>query len=118
MDIQEVIPLFLTHGKVERGYARQTVDKHRDCLQAWILPYFRDRSVESISRLDILAFRSEMTAAQLGTNRQYSILMVLKLLLGFCRAVPRLSTLDPREIAVLVHGLSGIPSLHFAMGQK
>lgn len=98
MNVQDSYPLFMAHGRAERQYAVETLGKLKDCFRSWILPSFADRSIREISRVDILAFRARMTDARLGANRQYSILMVLKLFLKFCREILRLDCLDPNEI--------------------
>jgi integrase/recombinase XerD len=98
MTVQEAYSVFMAHGRAERQYAKETLGKLKDCFHAWILPNFGEKDAGSISRLDVLALRSKMTDAKLGSNRQYSILMVLKLFLKFCRLVLRLDCLDPNEI--------------------
>jgi integrase/recombinase XerD len=98
MNVQETYPLFMAYGRAERQYAKETLGKHRDCFQSWILRLLGDVDVEAISRLDVLAFRGKMADASMSTNRQYSILMTLKLLLKFCREVMRLNCLDPDDI--------------------
>lgn len=95
MTVRDAYPLFMAHGRAERQYAKETLGKLRDCFQSWILPHLADRQVTEMSRLDILGFRSKMTDAKLGINRQYSILMVLKLFFKFCRQVLKLNCLDP-----------------------
>jgi integrase/recombinase XerD len=98
MKTQEAYKLFFDYGRVERGYARQTLGKLRDCFSSWILPVFQEQDVQDISRIDVLTFRGRMVDRGVGTNRQYSILMMLKLFLKFCRTVLRLQCLDPHEI--------------------
>src|SRR5579872_1876780 len=98
MTVQEVYPPFMAYGRAERQYAKQTQWKHKECFQSWLLPQFGACRVEGISRIDILAFRGKMTDAQLSANRQYSILMTLKLFLRFCRHSLHLNCLDPDEI--------------------
>jgi integrase/recombinase XerD len=88
----------MAHGRAERQYAKQSLWKHKECFQSWILPLLGERPAEDISRLDILAFRGKMADAKLSANRQYSILMTLKLFLRFYREVLRLNCLDPNEI--------------------
>ncbi len=95
MTIQEAYPLFLAHGRAERHYAQQTLGKLRDCFNAWILPCLGDKELESLSRADVLSFRGEMVDAKLGINRQYGILMALKLFLRFSRHVLKVNALDP-----------------------
>lgn len=98
MKTNEAYKLFMTYGRGERNYARETLIKLKDCFAAWILPIFGDQEVEDISRLDIVQFRSKMVDRGIGTNRQYSVVMALKLFLKFCREVLRVSCLDPNEI--------------------
>src|ERR1044071_2255211 len=95
MNVQDAYPLFMAHGRAERQYARETLGKLKDCFQSWILPQMGDRPLDEVSRLDLLAFRSKMIDAGLSINRQYSILMVLRLFFKFCHQVLRLSCLDP-----------------------
>src|SRR5258707_10079611 len=97
MNLRDAYPLFLDHGRAERNYAQETLGKHRECFNSWILPHLGDKPLEEISRLDILSFRSKMKSANLGINRQYSILMVLKVFLKFCRQVLKLHCLDPDQ---------------------
>jgi site-specific recombinase XerD len=96
--MQEAYPLFMAHGRAERQYAEQSIWKHRECLQSWILPQLGALPIDQISRLDILKLRGNMTDARLGANRQYSILMVLKLFLKFSRQFLRINCLNPAEI--------------------
>jgi len=98
MNIEEAYPLFLAYGRAERQYAKETLGKLKDCFTSWILPHLGEKDPQGLSLLDILAFRSKMVDANLGTNRQYSILMALKLFLKFCRQVLKVNCLDPNEI--------------------
>jgi site-specific recombinase XerD len=98
MTVQEAYPLFMAHGRAERQYAKQTLWKHKECFQSWLLPHLGLHPVAEVSRIDILAFRGKMTDAKLSANRQYSILMTLKLFLKFCQKGLRLNGLDPNEI--------------------
>jgi site-specific recombinase XerD len=95
MAIKESYPLFLAHGRAERHYAQQTLGKVRDCFHAWIIPWLGDKELETLSRADVIEFRSEMMDAKLGVNRQYQILMMVKLLLKFARQVLKINCLDP-----------------------
>jgi hypothetical protein len=80
MRLEEAYPLFLTHGRAERQYAPETLTKLKDCFSAWILPQLGNKDLEALSRLDILRFRSALVDVNLGINRQYSLLMALKLI--------------------------------------
>lgn len=94
----EAYRVFIEYGRAERGYAKETLLKLRDCFECWILPKFREHDVKAISRLDILSLRSSMVDKGVGANRQYGVLMTVKLFLKFCREVLRIDCLDPHEI--------------------
>ena len=98
MKTQEAYKLFIEYGRAERGYARETLGKLRDCFSSWLLPAFHDRCVQDISRIDLMHFRSMMVERGVGANRQYSVLMCLKLFLKFRGLVLRIDCLDPHEI--------------------
>ncbi len=99
MKISESYNLFMTYARGERNYARETLIKLRDCFQAWILPVLGEIEVEQMTRMDVVKLRTAMVDRGVGTNRQYSILMTLKLFCKFCRQVLKLTCLDPdREI--------------------
>jgi site-specific recombinase XerD len=98
MNTNDSYRLFIEYGRAERGYARETLGKLRDCFASWILPAFGEREIETVGRLDIMRLRTAMVDKGIGTNRQYSVLMTLKLFLKFCREVLRLACLDPHEI--------------------
>src|SRR5262245_42377437 len=95
MKVEEAYPVFFTHSRVERQYAPETLTKLKDCFSAWVLPKLGNSQLEALSRLDILRFRSALVGANLGNNRQYSVLMALKLFLKFCRQVLKIECLDP-----------------------
>ena len=88
----------MAYARAERQYAKETLWKHKECFQSWILPRLGDCQVENLSLLHIVDFRSKMTDANLSAARQYSILMTLKLLLRFYREILKLNCLDPNEI--------------------
>jgi integrase/recombinase XerD len=88
----------MAYARAERQYAQQSLWKHDECFRSWILPRLGECLAEDVSRLDVLAFRAKMSDAKLSPARQYSILMILKLFLRFCREVLKLSCLDPHEI--------------------
>ncbi|HWQ91704.1 MAG TPA: tyrosine-type recombinase/integrase [Clostridia bacterium] len=98
MTVEEAYPLFLAYGRAERQYAKETLGKLKDCFTSWILPQLADQDLEALSHLDILSFRSKLVDAKLGINRQYSLLMALKLFFKFCRQVLKLNALDPNDI--------------------
>lgn len=99
MTIRDAHNLFFAYGRGERNYARETLIKLRDCFHAWILPVLGRIEVESLTRLDVLKLRTAMIDRGLGVNRQYSVLMALKVFCKFCRQVLKMTCLDPdREI--------------------
>jgi integrase/recombinase XerD len=100
MTFDEAFPPFHLHGQVERGYSPQTLEKFRDCFRSWIQPRLGQTALEDITYLHLLEFRKAMAEAGLGVARQYSILMVLKLLFRFCRTKLRVPCYDPAEISL------------------
>jgi integrase/recombinase XerD len=98
MTFDEAFGLFILHGQVERGYSAQTLDKFRECFRSRIIPKLGSLPVERVTYLDILEFRKWMTDANLSVARQYSILMVLKLLFRYCRERLKIPCIDPGEI--------------------
>jgi len=99
MRIPDAYNLFLDYGRGERNYARETLVKLRDCFQSWLLPVLGELEVESLGRMDVLKLRTAMVDRGVGVNRQYSVLMALKVFCKFCRQRLELDCLDPdREI--------------------
>jgi site-specific recombinase XerD len=99
MTIKDAHNLFLTYGRGERNYARETLVKLQDCFRAWIVPMLGEIEVDGLTRLDVARLRTAMIDRGLGVSRQYSVLMALKVFCKFCRQVLKLTCLDPdREI--------------------
>jgi integrase/recombinase XerD len=98
MIFQEAAGAFITYARVDRMYALETQTKIRDCLQSWLLAIFGTLELSGLSVLEILDFRRLMVEKQLSVARQYSLLVVLKIFLKFCRTVLKCRTLDPAEI--------------------
>ena len=95
MKVADAYNDFISYGRAERNYAVETLTKLKDCFRAWILPYLGEKNVGSITRTDIIGLRAAMVNKGIGINRQYSVLMTLKLFFKFCREVLKLSCLDP-----------------------
>jgi len=95
MDIVEAHNLFLSYGRGERNYARETLAKLKDCFRAWILPVLGEIDIEVITRMDVLKLRTAMVDRGIGINRQYSVLLAMKLFCKFCHRVLKLKCLDP-----------------------
>jgi site-specific recombinase XerD len=101
MTIDEAFILFLAYGRGERNYSRETLTKLRDCFHAWVFPVLGQTDLESLTRMDVVRLRNAMNDAGIGPNRQYSVLMALKVFCKFCRQVLKLSCLDPdKEISL------------------
>lgn len=99
MKIREAYNPFLSYGRGERNYTPQTLLKHRDCFNAWILHILGDINVPDLTRMDVVSLRNAMLDRKVGVSRQYSVLMTLKVFCKFCRQVLKLHCLDPdREI--------------------
>src|SRR2546430_1316067 len=97
MQIQQAYHVFMTHGAAERLYAPETLKKHQDVFKSWLHPFFQDKAVESIDRIDVLSLRAQMLQRGVGIYRQYHIVMTLKLFLKFSRTLLGLNCLDPGE---------------------
>jgi site-specific recombinase XerD len=113
MKINEAHNSFLSYGRGERNYARETLVKLADCFRAWILPVLGEIEIENLTRMDIIRLRNAMVDRGIGISRQYSVLMAMKVFCKFCRQILHLSCLDPdKEIqlpkkpAPFVHYLS------------
>ncbi len=100
MKLEDAYKLFVTYGRAERLYAPETIEKLREAFISWIQPTFRGWEVERITRLDVLSFRAALVDRGLSPARQYNLVMVLRLFLKFCRAVLKLSSLDPSEVTL------------------
>jgi integrase/recombinase XerD len=98
MQTSHAAEAFFTYARVDRMYAAETQTKIKDCFRSWILPAFGAREVESLAIMDILEFRRAMVDRRLSISRQYSLLVVLKLFLNFCRSVLKLAVMDAAEI--------------------
>jgi integrase/recombinase XerD len=97
MTISEAHNMFLAYGRGERNYSRETLIKLRDCFHAWILPVLGQTDLESLTRMDVVQLRNTMNDAGIGANRQYSVLMALKVFCKFCLQVLKVSCLDPEK---------------------
>jgi integrase/recombinase XerD len=98
MRLRDALDPFLLYGRVEKMYASQTLDKFRECLRSRILPCLGDVPLAQLGYLDILALRKKMVDDRLSTARQYNVLMVLKLMLRFCRDRLEAECCDPDKV--------------------
>lgn len=98
MTINDAFPIFITHGKVDRLYARETVAKFEECFRTWIRPHMGTSATDGVSVLDVMSLKQAMVTKGLSVNRQYSILVLLKIFFRFIRTVLKLPCLDPNEI--------------------
>ena len=99
MKLREAHNSFIAYGRGERNYARETMIKLQDCFRSWLLPVLGDLELDSMTRMDVIRLRTAMVDRGVGVNRQYSVLMALKVFCKFCRQVLKADCLDPdREI--------------------
>jgi integrase/recombinase XerD len=98
MKTSEAFGPFLSFCESERHVAPSTLAKYRDCFQSWIQPTFGNKDVSEISRIAVLELRQAMVDQHLSVARQYSVIMLLKTFLKFCRSTLGLSCLDPSEV--------------------
>jgi len=99
MTITQAHKTFLTYGRGERSYSRETLTKLTDCFKTWLVPVLGEIEIEALTRMDMVALRNAMIDRGIGISRQYSVLMTMKVFCKFCRQVLKLECLDPdREI--------------------
>src|SRR5205823_3143506 len=82
MKIIEAHNLFLSYGRGERNYTRETLAKLKDCFRAWILPALGEIDIGALTRMDVIRLRTAMVDRGIGIARQYGVLMTLK---SFCK---------------------------------
>jgi site-specific recombinase XerD len=96
--VYEAVEPFLLYCRVERQYAVESQEKLNEAFRSWLLRHFGGLELTEIKTMHVLAFRQAMSARALSVARQYSLLMVLKLFLKFCRATLEINCLDPAVI--------------------
>lgn len=89
---------FLVFGAVDRQYATETKQKHRDCFASWLLPLLGSQEIEAVGITDVLKIRNVMESRRLSSARISSVLSTLKALLNFSRVVLKLKSMNPAEI--------------------
>ncbi len=97
MKTAEAYNSFMTYGRGEKNYAKETLVKHRDCFRSWILPMLGDLEVDNIGPMEVANLQSAMVDRGLSIDRRYSVLMTLKLFCKFCREVLKMQCLDPNK---------------------
>jgi hypothetical protein len=70
MKISEAHNLFLSYGRGERNYARETLVKLKDCFRSWILPILGDLDIEQLTRMEVLNLRNAMIDRGLSIARR------------------------------------------------
>jgi integrase/recombinase XerD len=100
MTVTQAFEPFMLHCESERMNAVQTRIKYRDCFRSWLLPFFGERELGKLTRVDVLFFREQLVKSKLSISRQYSLLTTLKIFLRFCRTVLKVECLDPAEISL------------------
>jgi site-specific recombinase XerD len=100
MTLNQAFDPFMLYCESERMNAVQTRIKYRDCFRSWLLPFFGERDIDTLTRIDVLSFREQFVHAKLSISRQYSLLTTLKVFLKFCRTVLKVKCLDPAEIVL------------------
>src|SRR5579884_2163604 len=102
---------YLAFCKAERQNAPETLGKYRECFRTWIIPYLGNKELETVTRLEILGLRQAMLERGLSISRQYTVLIVLKSFLKFCRAILKIAALDPAEIPLPNRGSPKVTAL-------
>ena len=100
MIVSDAFEHFFNHCRAERHVAPASLEKYRDCFKSWIGPWFGQKEVTSLNRLEILDMRQAMMNRQLSVDRQYSVVVCLKSFLKFCRSALSLSSVDPADVTL------------------
>lgn len=98
MTISEAIEPFIEYCRSVRHASPSTIGKYRDTFKCWIIPYFGHKDLLRLNAMDILLLRSVMFNKPVSVNRQYSVVMSLKLLLGFSRNMLNIECMDPAKV--------------------
>lgn len=98
MRVFEAVEPFLLYCRVERQYSPETQGKMKEAFDSWLLRYFGNLDLTVLRSVHVLSLRQAMAAKNLSVARQYSLLMVLKIFLKFCRTVLEVNCLDPANV--------------------
>ncbi len=98
LTLKEAFSEFSAYGRAERQYAPETLSKIQECFDSWIQPSFREMEISQLTRGDIPMMRNAMLDRKLSANRQYTVLMVLRLFLKFCRTILKIETISPIDV--------------------
>lgn len=98
MTISEAIEPFIEYCRSVRHASPATIGKYRDTFKCWIIPYFGYKDLLQLNAMDILKLRSVMYNKPVSVSRQYSVVMSLKLLLGFSRNMLNIECMDPAKV--------------------
>lgn len=98
MRVFEAVEPFLLYCRVERQYSLETQTKMKEAFDSWLLRHFGKLELATLRPIHVLSLRQAMAVRNLSVARQYSLLMVLKIFLKFCRTVLEVSCLDPASI--------------------
>ena len=96
----DAVDPFLLFCRVEKQYSVESQEKMKEAFRSWLLRYFGDLELTAIRTMHVLSFRQAMVAKGLSVARQYSLLMVLKLFLKFCRTTLEINCLDPATVTL------------------
>jgi site-specific recombinase XerD len=96
--VSEAFEPFLLYCRVEKQYAAESQAKMKEAFDSWLLRHLGSLELTSIRPMHVLAFRHAMATRELSINRQYGLLMILKLFLKFCRSSLEINCLDPATI--------------------
>jgi integrase/recombinase XerD len=77
---------------------RKCQAKMKEAFDSWLLRHIGSLELTAIRPMHVLAFRQAMATRELSINRQYGLLMILKLFLKFCRNSLKINCLDPATI--------------------
>lgn len=98
MKIIDAFQPFMDFSQAERMNAPETQKQYSDVFTSWLIPVLGFKEIDQITPLDVLHLRKKMADQNLSVSRIYSVIVVLKIFLKFCRATLKQQTLEPSLI--------------------
>jgi site-specific recombinase XerD len=96
--LSEVVPQFLAYGRYECAFAKETIQKYREC-SGWIIRDIGDMPVERLDLAYIGVLRQKVADRGAGPSRMATMVYVLKHLLRFSSKNLGLRVMDPNLIS-------------------
>jgi integrase/recombinase XerD len=97
--IERLMPGFLLHLEVECRFARESLIKYRDCMRQ-VARVFGDGSVAGFTKNNLMELKANLMARNLSTNRQVSVLLVLKRFLKYLAEERNITSLPADAVVI------------------